>query len=492
MAARIGWVMRMARLTPVGRDPLTLEDLAAEVGTSSSRLHRMETGKLRDGSLVDACERAFGRPEGSLRAPIDITCRTFPYGPRDQNGASPLTTVAAVSRATECVSRAGVRGGDWLAWARALATPGAVGMPESVASELIRDLVGELGRAIGPAYPSRYEALALLRCSGYGHLVVEVARAVVSDPHVQVLFDLMSAVGEAVTPDAIDWCLELLTDPRDSVMIGGALALENMAQVSGDPRFWSALVGLLVARFDETTDGSPQGEWLSHLLRLVPAHAWTSGTPRPRRALSATAKIDNWSRSRLNAHWSRCEAIAHRVTASHDLPDQPILARLIFDIGMGHHESRAVTGYMLLGCLPRLAESCAVNMGDLAENYPDPVIRARVARRLPGMLHGEFPQGAKELARGPGPRAPGPGAAAGRRRWDMCRRGRAARRAASRRPLGPGGALRRRHGRSPAAHYGRAGRSADLACRHHGSRPLVAAAGHSGAGVRSSFILRSP
>ena len=50
-----------------------------------------------------------------------------------------------------------------------------MGLPESMAHDLVTRLVGELARATGHAYPSRYEALSLLRCSGYGHVVLEVA-----------------------------------------------------------------------------------------------------------------------------------------------------------------------------------------------------------------------------------------------------------------------------------------------------------------------------
>ena len=398
--ARTSWIVRVARLVPPTGTTLTLEALAKRIGTNPARLHRLETGVLRDGALVDGYEQVLEAPTGSLRAPIDVTCRTFSYAPADRNGGTRLTTVPEVSRATERVACGEAIGGDWLAWARALSAPAAVGMPESLAAELIGRLVSELGRSVGPAYPSRYEALSLLRCSGYGHLVLAVAQQVVADQDVQVLNDLMSAVGEAVTPDAIDWCLALLDDPRDRLVIGGALALENMGEICGDPAFWGPLTEPLVERFDGAVEGSVREEWLSHLLRLVPSSAWSGTRSRPSRDLTPAAAIEDWTRSRLNDHWSTCEARAGRVTSWLGLPDQPMLARLLFDIAISPHESRAVTSYMLLGSHPRLASALGAELAELAESHPDPVIRSRVGRRLPGMLHDAFPHQAKRWLRG--------------------------------------------------------------------------------------------
>ena len=69
-----------------------------------------------------------------------------------------------------------VTGGQWLRWARATAAPGNIGLPERQCRDLLVRLVSELARSVSHGYPSRYEALSLVRCSAYGHLVLSVAQ----------------------------------------------------------------------------------------------------------------------------------------------------------------------------------------------------------------------------------------------------------------------------------------------------------------------------
>jgi hypothetical protein len=386
VAVRIGWTARMARLTGRGGDGvLSMQALAKAVGTSPTTLHRLELGQLRHGTLLDGYETALGLAPGSLRSPVDVTCRTFPdLSPVDQDAGAALTSVRQVSDATQQLLAGETTGGLWLAWARALAQPGAVGLPESLARELVAVLAGELGRSVGAAYPARYEALALLRCSGYGHVVVEVAQGIVADPEVQVLNDLMSSVGESLDDGALDWCVRLLADPRDHVVIGGALALENMAQVSPDPTVWLRVAGPLVELVNDSPDGSVRREWFSHLVRLMPPAVRERVRRGVRQPLAPAPRLQNPSKSRVNAEWNDCQGRAHAVTSALRLPDQPVLARLLFDIAHSPLESRAVTSYMLLGALPALAAPVVEQLTGLVEAHADPLVRRRLARRLAG------------------------------------------------------------------------------------------------------------
>ncbi len=158
----------------------------------------------------------------------------------------------------------------------------------------------------------------------------------------------MSAVGEAVTPEAVEWCLALLAQDRPWLVVGAALALENMAEVSGDPEFWTDLVDRLIYLLEEHAERDPQHRWISHLLRLVPPQRGARRRPRPRGDAGPDRAIPDWSRTQLNRHWSDCQSRAHAITDELGLPEQPVLARLLFDIAVGPHESRAVSGYMLV------------------------------------------------------------------------------------------------------------------------------------------------
>ena len=356
VAARTAWTLRMARLT-AQVDDNRMKTVATAIGTSPARLSRAETGQLRDGSLVDGYERVLGLPEGSLRAPIDVLARTFPWtSPVDARPGSPISTVSELSELTERLDV--VRGRH----RRRVAPMGAGhlgagqrGLPTTLAQRIIDRLVQELSRSCGHGYPTRYEALAKVRCSDYGFLVLRSARHEVAHPHAQGLGDLLSAVGEAATPDAVQWCLELLRAERPYVATCGALALENMAEISPRGTFWPEVVPDLVEAYDASVPGSAQEEWITHLIRLAPASTWAGGPRRPARPLPPAPEVEGFERHETNRHWKQCVAIAADVAHEVGVGEQPMLARLLFDIGFGHWESRAVTGYFLLGAVPALA-----------------------------------------------------------------------------------------------------------------------------------------
>ena len=389
VGARIAWAMRMARLTAPVEDT-RLRTVATAIGTSPARLSRAETGQLRDGSLVDGYERVLGLPEGSLRAPVDVLARTFPWtSPVDARPGTPVSTVAELSELTERLDAGEhVSGGEWLRWARALAVPGNIALPMPLARRIVDRLVRELSRSCGHGYPTRYEALASLRCSDYGFLVLEAARHEVAHPHAQGLADLLSAVGEAATPDAVEWCLSLLDAPRAYVAVCGALALENMAEISLPGTLWPSIASGLVEAFDRAVPGSVHEEWITHLIRLVPASTWSSSQTTPGRPLPRAPEVEGFQRHEANRHWQQCVTLAAEVSSEAGVGEQPMLARLLFDIGYGHWESRAVTGYFLLGAVPALAHPAWDRFAALVDAEPDRRLRHRMARRLQGALAG--------------------------------------------------------------------------------------------------------
>jgi hypothetical protein len=403
VAARVAWVLRMARVTSGGSD-VRLRSVAGRIGTSAARLSRLETGRLRDGRIIDGYEGALGLPVGSLRAPVDILCRTFPeLSPRDVDPSPPDLDVSGLSRLTERLQDgAPVTGGDWLTWARAMAAPGNIGFPERPFRDLVTRLVSELARSVSHAYPIRYEALAVLRCSAYGHLVLEVAQAEVADPHAQGLGDLMSAVGEAVTPDALDWCLELLADGREHLATGGALAIENMAQVEG-PGFWEPVAPRLLKAFQATAAGTAQEEWVAHLVRLVPRAAWRAQALVPSRPLPPPPPVPQADQVQANALWDDCLEAALRIGEETGVGEQPMLARLLYDIAFSHWESHAATSFLLLSAVPPLAGAAGAQVAGLVESTSDPRLRERAARRLLGLLHGHDLPDAQRWLRSPDP-----------------------------------------------------------------------------------------
>lgn len=390
VASRIGWTLRMARTTARSVDT-RMRPVAEALGTSTARLSRAETGRLRDGEVVDGYERVLGLPEGSLRSPIDILCRTFPAtSPPDARPGLPISGVEELSSLTERMAGAeAVSGGEWLRWARAMSAPGNIGLPVSLARTLVRRLVHELSRSVGHGYPTRYEALARIRCSGYGFLVLEVAREEVAHPHAQALADLLSAVGEAATPDAVAWCLELLVQEGPYVAVCGALGLENMAEITGPAGFWAEVAPALLDAFEVVAPGSVQEEWVAHLIRLVPPPVWRTLGRTPPRPLPPAPEVEGFDREATNRHWQQCQEAAGRIGRDVGIGEQPMLARLLFDIGYGHWETRAVTGYFLLGAVPVVARPAWEHLARMVDSEPDQRIRHRMARRIAGALQAD-------------------------------------------------------------------------------------------------------
>ncbi|WP_299056901.1 hypothetical protein [uncultured Nocardioides sp.] len=392
VAARMGWLMRTARRLYGGTALRRIDDMARATEYPTARVQRLEAGTLRDADVVLACERALGLREGQLLAPVEVLCRTFPtVSPKERATPGPPPDPAVLSALTERLLDDGIptRAGEWLRWARLMAVHGGISLPFSMASSLVVRLIGELSRSAGLGYVARYEALALLRCGGYGGLVIDRARAWVADPDVQAIADLVSAVGERHTPEAIAWFLELLESDRDRLVVAGALGVEASAAVTSEPDFWTSLLPELARRFDASTPQSTRWEWLSHLLRLVPAGAWRAVDVHLTRTLAPKPVVRDWSRSRTNAHWLHCRGRAEAVAARIGLPAaDPMLARLLFDSAVSPRETHAVTSYMLLGGLPDLAHEVGRELAAMAESEEDGVLRARILRRLPGMLPG--------------------------------------------------------------------------------------------------------
>ena len=192
----------------------------------------------------------------------------------------------------------------------------------------------------------------------------------------------MSAVGEAVTPDAVSWCLALLADERGQVVTAAAVALENMGQVAADgPAFWAGLVRPLAPLLDDCEPGTPRHEPLSHLWRLVPSTVHAAVGVTLRRPLAPDAKVLSSSRHRSDGHRRTVRAAALRITDDLGLPEQPLLARLVHDIAVSPYGARAVTSAMLLGALPTLARPVCEHLAVLAAEQDDPVLRQRVTAR---------------------------------------------------------------------------------------------------------------
>lgn len=389
VAARIGWISRMARVTATDAGDTRLQAMSTRIGSSAAHLSRVETGQRRDSGLTHRYETALGLPEGALWAPVATLCRAFPrQSPRDSNPVTADTGVHTFSHLTaRLLDRTEVvTGNDWLRWARSLSMEGNIGLPVELFSDVAYRLASELARSVSHAYPSRYEALALVRCSHYGDLFLDVVRTAFASGDAHGRTDLVSVIGEAVTPDAVKWALTLLDD--EATALHGALTLETMGQ-SGAPRFWDELAGPLVAAFDASAPGSTQEIWTTHVIRLVPREVWRDTGAKPSRPLPSGTTPETYTRSADNSLWAWCVEQADAITTPLGTGPQPLLARLLFEIAFGPWETRALTSYLLIDAVGCLSESVAQRLATYAEENPHSLSRERVLRRLANLVHGK-------------------------------------------------------------------------------------------------------
>ena len=388
VAARIGWTVRMGRITARNAGDTRLQSIAAQLGSSAAHLSRVETGQRRDSLITKRYEELLGVPDGALLAPISTLCRAFPESaPRDSGRLSGVSDVRTHSALTERLldPTAEVAGGDWLVWARTLSVEGNIGLPASLFETITRRLASELGRSVLSARAPRHEALALLRRSHYGELVLDLTREAGAGKESHRLGALASVVGAARDQEAFKWAVQALSS--EATARHGAMAVEVMGQ-NAPADFWDDLVTPLLRAFDTSAAGSEQERWSAHLVRLVPPTAWRRSGATPARALPPGPTVPDWSRTSENPLWTWCRQQSDEIAATWNLPSQPLLARLIFEIAFGPWEVRALYSDMLLSGLPELREPVATGVAAFVEQNPHSPVHPRTLTRLGGLLHG--------------------------------------------------------------------------------------------------------
>ncbi|MEN8706283.1 MAG: hypothetical protein ABF306_09130 [Nocardioides marinisabuli] len=399
VGVRVGWLLRMARLTAPERPAHRLGDMVTRLewqglSTSTSSLHRVETGVVRDDRVVAAYEEALALAPGSLRAAVDIVCRTFPYSPVDRAPLARVSGPEEMSRLHAPVLEDRATGGQWRGWARSLSQPGNVSLPVDVAQERVRALMTELVRAQGPSYVTRYDALATLRRSEWGGVVRAAAAEMLADPHVQVVNDLMSAVGEASDPATRSWLVDLLGDTRDIVVQGAAVGLSTMAESHGSPDFWGPVLDLLVEHYNDAGPAGARWHWLSHLLRLVPPADLAEVRGRLGHAPAPVGEaLQPEGREAL---LRVCQLHAEEASAALGLPYQPLLARLLHEFIGDGRSARSQTSGVLLAALPSVNQACVDAIVSISEEHPDPWLRERAASRVLLLVDGYLPARVRE------------------------------------------------------------------------------------------------
>lgn len=377
--ARIGWLLRISRQV-AGVSLADVADRLAEVagqGPSVPVLSRLERSGDRNGQVVDAYEAALGLEPGRLRAAVDLVGRRFPYAPQDRAPAlARPATLEAFDRVVDTVQAGAPTGGDWLALVREHEGGRPFGLPSREMAPLLERLAGETGRSVGTAFVTRREALKRLRCSPYGELLADLARESTADRNTQVHVDLVSIVAERPTAEALRWACGLLCSDSFLAVRGGAHAMERMSELGGiDAAVWPTLAPAFAEAVRRAGDDPDRRALLTSVLHTLPrefrrAVGSVLDAPLPRPRVPAA-----WTPTRRNAHFAYAEELARAVSQDVDVPEQPMLTRLLFEVLYDFRAARSVSSSVLLlaspfhRVLPRALQQAVVSA-------PDPTTRA--------------------------------------------------------------------------------------------------------------------
>jgi transcriptional regulator with XRE-family HTH domain len=333
IAARIGWLLRATRSVA----GLSLREMSSSLKThdvtlSATSLSRIESEGLRSAAALDGYAAVLGLPAGTLRAPVDVLCRSFSYAP----SAAPepgMHSLERFSQSFEAIAAERPSGGAWLAFARHHSSQEGFGLPTRLMEPHVRRLADEMCRSVGMVtFLTRYEALARLRCSAYGDLVGSVLQEMALEPDHPVVFNLMSVLSERPTADLLHWAGTLLGHESLLVAQGASYALQSMLVVRGlSVEDWESLVPQFTrAWLDDGSDAARRAV-LTDLCAALP--------PVVQSRIRSTCRVEAepppgpqvWSRGRRNAHYGFARSIAGAACARLGHHEEPLLERLLFE-----------------------------------------------------------------------------------------------------------------------------------------------------------------
>ncbi|MBB6626908.1 hypothetical protein H5V45_06195 [Nocardioides sp. KIGAM211] len=378
--ARIGWLLRSHR-TVGGLSLRQMSGALLEHGVqlSSTTLGRIESEGQRSSGALDGYAAVLGLQDGSLRATVDLLCRTFAYAP-DAPVEAPPDSLADFSAACEAVETDRPTGGEWLAFARQHAHPEGFGLPTHLLEPLVRRLAIEDGRALGDAERTRYDALTELRWSAYADLVHEVLEGLVHVPETMTVQRALGALSERPTPALLRWCGELLADPSVAVARGASYALQNMLVIGGlGPAAWFELVPLVERAARLGQDDGTRLDVLAQLCAALPAPLATA--VRRVCVLPPDPPIAprTWARSRHNEHYEFARAVARDACRRVAHPDEPLLERLLFEAMFDPRGVRMGTSTHLIGT-SAFAHPVVESLAERYADGPDATSRAAAMR----------------------------------------------------------------------------------------------------------------
>ena len=216
-------------------------------------------------------------------------------------------------------------------------------------------------------------------------MVLDVVVEVLREPGIQVVEDLVTAMAELPTPEVVAWNCDLLRHPSVFLVRAASYTVQSLLVDGG--------TGLddwrdLPPAFDEAwcaADGDPaRRDVLIQLRAALPAPLQERITVPPQPPPPGS-RPRVWTRSRQNLHYAFATSVAHLVTSARGLPDDPMLARLLFESLFEPRGVRMSTATVLLAASPYAADLVRVLLAERT-NGPDEAT-APAASRVAAFCH---------------------------------------------------------------------------------------------------------
>jgi hypothetical protein len=219
--ARLGWLLQGWRRRCLPES--TARGFAPMLGVrgvpaDASRVSRWESGQLAVPFVVlDGYERTLGLPAGTLTGIGAAMRRTCP--PPAAAVRRALEPLDHLEGALETVAFGSPVGTDWLALARLVAQRADdVALPWTMWRTATTRLVGGLGRSVGHAYVTRFEAATLLTEHPRArHALVLGIGEHVTDPDCPLALDAVSVLQHVPGPQAGDLVVKLVGHEKPQV-----------------------------------------------------------------------------------------------------------------------------------------------------------------------------------------------------------------------------------------------------------------------------------
>lgn len=379
--ARVAWLLRTSRMaSPYGG---TGREFAARLTLAGhpfneSRVSRAEAARDDiSGALVLAYERALRMPSGYLSGVCEALNRSLGTG--EHGHAKVWSRTDVVRRLTEidvAIGAGRVTGGDWLALAQLLDQPGGAMLPRRLQREWNYQLVTEMMRSLGPAYISRYAALArMIGNEDSRHPTADVVREAAFESGAQGKIDALTLLGEVPDPVLVAELTGYLTEQVGAIRHGAARALLQLITTGRLTREQAQTVSVAVlelARAHPGDEGGVDAFMVARRLSLeltrkvVTLLGWNPGAAGDGARIEAPARLASYV----------CEA-----EAESGVLGDAMLERLLREGLSNDFEERRHVALMLLTVSP-YRDVLADTAVQVAETVHDPVARGAAGHLL--------------------------------------------------------------------------------------------------------------